>query len=147
MILEALCLDYVLNYVVRSMPLYMRWSMPWSLCVHLYFRFMCLQAQISHHRMVLFIWFKVFVYVLDYYLYSVAWSKYLCNVCVLVFLQICLTIGWSRSYSSFRFLLRSKTICKCHSPLDGLIHVVPGPGARLVITVVSAGPPTWDIII
>merc|ERR1719230_1030128 len=27
-------------------------------------------------------------------------------------------------------------------PLDGLIHVVPGPGARLVITVVAAGPPT-----
>ena len=28
------------------------------------------------------------------------------------------------------------------SPLDGLIHVVPGPGARLVIAVVPAGPST-----
>merc|ERR1719430_1469807 len=27
-------------------------------------------------------------------------------------------------------------------PLDGLIHMVPGPGARLVITVVPAGPST-----
>ena len=40
------------------------------------------------------------------------------------------------------FLLRPKTICKYLSPLDGLIHVVPGPGARLMITVVPTGPPT-----
>ena len=33
------------------------------------------------------------------------------------------------------------------SPLDGLIHVVPGPGARLVITVVPAGTPTWGQMI
>ena len=69
------------------------------------------------------------------------------KVYALVFAHISLTIGWCHSRGPFRFLPRSETICKYISPLDCLIHVVPGPGARLVITVVAAGPPTWGKII
>ena len=55
------------------------------------------------------------------------------KVYALVFAHISLTIGWSHSCGPFRFLPRSKTICKYLSPLDGLIHVVPSdfcPGLR-----------------